>query len=245
MTWIKFGLVLLVCAVLALAAYRLQQLEQGPGTIAGSAPVRVEVLEMSAGPFAAWAFAEGIAEALHKAFLSFEQAGEVVFIGRLTDGTPLREGSRVFGPGEGVRLGQLLARLDNRENAAEVQALEARLQSARERGGEAGAQLNIARNNQRKAQRDFERVRKLHDRGLIASNELERERTAMLNARNAVDAAQSAVQVTASEEKGLAAELNRATVSLEKVSLFAPFDGVITAMNLVENNHYYPPASVS
>ena len=240
---IRWYLLIPMLAVIGLAGYRIWQLQAPLPKVPELSPVRVDTLELRRQPFSAWAFAEGTAESLHKAFLSFEQAGKVVFISSLEDGTPIREGVRVFGPSENVRLGQLLARLDDRENASQVQALEARLQSARELVSEARAQHNIAHNNQHKAKQDFERVEKLHSRGLIASNELERERTGMLNAGDAVAAARSAQQAVLAEEKGIAAELNRATVSLEKTSLFAPFDGVISTMNLVKNNYFYPPAA--
>lgn len=231
----------LLLATLGLAAYRTHQLAQPLPAGPGVAPVRVDVLVLREQRFRAWAFAEGTAEAMRKAFLNFERAGKVVFISQQADSSPIREGSRVFGPTPGLRLGQLLARLDDRENAARVQALEARLQSARQLSGEARAQLNIARNNQQKATGDFARIETLHGRGLVASTELERVRTEMLNSRDAVAAARSAVQAASSGEAGIAAELNQATVSLEKTSLFAPFDGVISSMNLVENNYYYPP----
>jgi RND family efflux transporter MFP subunit len=238
----KLIVVVLALLLLGLLAYRLQQLREPTPPAIERPPVRVETLMVEAGLFSSWAFTEGTAEALRKAFLNFEEAGKVMFISSLADQSPIREGVRVFGPSQGVRLGQLLARLDNRENTAAVQALEARLQSARQRGEEAQAQVNIARNNRNKAQQDFERTEKLHRRGLIASNELERERTNMLNAGDAVTGAKSALKAAISQEKSIAAELNKASVSLEKASLFAPFDGVITSMNLVENNYYYPPS---
>ena len=80
---------------------------------------------------------------------------------------------------------------------------------------------------------------------MVSRDEYDRSQTLLLNAGTAVAATASALKAVESEEKSVAAELNRATVSLEKTSLFAPFDGVITAMNIQEDNYYYPPAGVT
>ncbi len=251
MKFSKVVVISLVLAGLALAGYRIQSSGDSDAVVYETPPVRVDVMQVAPGELSAWAFAEGTVEALQKAFLNFEQPGKVVHIGTLADGSssaegsPLREGVRVFGPNDDVRLGQLLARIDNRENTAEVVALEARLQSARERRKEAEAGVHMAQNDKQQAEKDFARIEAIYKKGVVSRDEYDRYRTGMLNAQVGVEAAESSLQAARSEEKGVAADLNRATVNLEKTSLFAPFDGVITAMNVLQDNYYYPPAGIS
>ena len=125
-----------VLMIVALVGYRISELGTGQA-LADIHPVRVEVRTVKPETLSTWAFAEGTAEALRKAFLDFEQAGKVVYLGKMDDGSTVREGARVFGPNDEVRNGQQLARIDNRENASQVEALEAQLQSARSRWKEA------------------------------------------------------------------------------------------------------------
>ena len=235
----------IVLSGLGLAGYRFATQDAYDLAEVKRPPVRVNVMEIQPQRLAAWAFAEGTAEARNKAYLNFEQSGKVVHIGSQKDGSVLREGSRVFGPKDDVRLGQLLVSIDNRENSAQVEALEANLQSARERQREARAGLARANNDLEQAKRDHSRTRKIFEKGVVSRDEFDRSQTQLLNAETAVAAAESALKAVISEENSVAAELNRATVSLEKTSLFAPFDGVITGMNVDMDNYYYPPAGIT
>ena len=125
----KFLLAGLITALLILAGYRFFEITSQNVAISDTQPVRVEALTIDRQYLATWVFAEGTAQALRKAYLNFEQAGKVTYLGKHHDGTMIREGIRVFGPSEETVHGQLLARLDNRENVSQVEALEARLQS--------------------------------------------------------------------------------------------------------------------
>ena len=165
---------------------------------------------------ATWVFAEGTAQALRKAYLNFDHPGKVVYLGKHGDGSVIREGVRVFGPTDDTVNGQLLARLDNRENASQVEALEARLQSMGERRLEAQSGIVRAENDLRQANADFERIEQIFTRGVVSRDEYERFRTARSNAEVAVQAANNSLQALVAEAKGVAAELNAATVSLGK-----------------------------
>jgi RND family efflux transporter MFP subunit len=93
------------------------------------------------------------------------------------------------------------------------------------------------------SEQNFARMSEVFERGVISQDDFDRIKTNHLNAQASVKAAEIGISSIESEISSLTAELNRATLSLEKTSLFAPFDGVITAMNITENNHYYPPMS--
>ena len=231
--------------MLALAAYRFYEVANQTTVVSEVSPVRVETLVVKEQPLATWVFAEGTAQALRKAYLNFEQPGKVVYLGKQADGSVIREGARVFGPTSDTANGQLLARLDNRENASQVEALEARLQSMQERRLEAKNGITRAENDLRQANADFQRIEKIFSQGVVSRDEYERYRTAQLNAEVGVDAANNSLRALVAEAKSVAAELNAATVSLEKTSLFAPFDGVISSVNVLEENHYYPPGMIN
>ncbi len=204
-------------------------------------PTRVEAIQVQPTSLIKWVFSEGTVQAQQKAYLDFELGGKVESIATLRDGTRLREGSRVFGPADGSRHGQLLAQIDSRDNLAIVQGLEARLQSMHSQKNEAEIRLTQAQNERQLSQQNFVRMSEVYERGVISQDEFDRIKTADLNANAAVKAAESGIESLSSEITSLISELNRATLSLEKTSLFAPFDGVITAMNISENNHYYAP----
>lgn len=241
----KLIVVAIILSSLGLTGYRLATRETFELADVEIPPVRVRTMTVEHQRLSAWAFAEGTAEARNKAYLSFEQQGKVIHLGSQKDGSSIREGSRVFGPKDDVRLGQLLAGIDNRESSAQVRALEANLQLTRDRQLEARAGLARANNDLEQAKRDHSRIEKIYSKGVVSRDEYDRSQTQLLNAGTAVAAATSILKAVESEEKSVAAELNRATVSLEKTSLFAPFDGVITAMNIQEDNYYYPPTGIT
>ena len=92
---------------------------------------------------------------------------------------------------------------------------------------------------------DYKRIASIFAKGVVSRDEFERFKTAQLNAETGVEAANSALQALVAEARSVAAELNAATVSLEKTSLFAPFNGVIASVNILEENHYYPPGMIT
>ncbi|CAH0992467.1 Multidrug resistance protein MdtA [Sinobacterium norvegicum] len=236
----------LVVAVVAalLVAYRFAQVaNQASLPVVEREPVRVNTLFVQPQNLITFVFSEGTVQASRKAFLDFEMAGKVVDLGSDSDGEELREGVRVFGPKDGATHGQMLARIDSRENTAGVQSLEAQLQSARAQKSEAEAKMQQVRNDLAHSQQNYLRMKEVYERGVIAQDEFNLIETNYLNAQTAIAMAKSSLQATESEIQSVTAELNKAAVSLEKTALFAPFDGVVTAMNLRRDNHYYPPVS--
>ncbi|WP_281646894.1 hypothetical protein [Parendozoicomonas sp. Alg238-R29] len=234
-----------VLSVTSLAAYRLNGYMQPPAMNTQERITTVSAITVEPKPLTAWVFAEGTAEAQRKAFLNFERAGKVVAIGDDENHTSLREGSRVSGPKVPGEKGQHLASMDSRTTSATADSLAARLQSARQRSEEAKANTLRSHNDLNLAEIAFNRTEQLLKDGLISQDTLDRDRTALLNAQAAVSAATSAEASARAEIKSLSAELEGARVTLSKDSLFAPFDGLITVMNLREGNYYYPPAGVA
>ncbi|MGF1702715.1 efflux RND transporter periplasmic adaptor subunit [Photobacterium makurazakiensis] len=237
---------LLPLGLLLLTGYRFSQLEDST-QLQPQAPhaVKVQTEQLTPERLTGWAFSEGTVQAYRKAFLDFEMPGKVVAISKLENGTQLREGVRVFGPDETVQRGQLLAQIDSRQNSASVTALEARLQAVRAQKQEAQARLQQAENDLALSRQNFARMEEVYERGVISQDEFERNKTALLNAQSIVKMSHSALDAIESDILSVSADINRETVSLEKTSLFAPFNGYIAAMNIREENHYYPPAGIT
>ncbi|MGR5065527.1 efflux RND transporter periplasmic adaptor subunit [Photobacterium sp. DNB22_13_2] len=238
--WLMFPIGLLL-----LTGYRFSQLEDTNQILPPPQPVKVQTEKITPELLTGWSFSEGTVQAYRKAFLDFEMPGKVVTIGELENGTQLREGARVFGPDKAIKRGQLLAQIDSRQNSASVKALEARLQAVRAQKQEAQARLQQAENDLALSQQNFARMEEVYERGVISQDEFERNKTALLNAHSAVTMNISALEAIESDILSVSADINRETVSLEKTSLFAPFDGYIAAMNIREDNHYYPPAGIT
>ncbi|CAM3522336.1 efflux RND transporter periplasmic adaptor subunit [Parendozoicomonas haliclonae] len=241
----KLAVGVIALSLAGLAAFRLNSYLQPPVMTSEERVIKVSALTVEPAPLTSWVFAEGTVEAQRKAFLDFERAGKVVSVGTDHNNLSLREGSRVSGPTSLEARGQRLASLDSRNTSANVNSLSARLQSARLRREETQANIDRAKNDRELARIAFERTQKLNQQGLISRDALDRDRTALLNAEAAVSAVQSAEASAKAEVESISAELEGALVTLSKDSLFAPFDGVITVMNLREGNYYYPPMGIS
>ncbi len=141
-----------------------------------------------------WLFAEGIAQAVRKEFLTFEQPGTVAQIGTDQNGEELREGSKITGPQAGEIHGQPIARLENRESNAVYDAAQAAFDQAKDM---------------------YERSLKMHNEDVASRQEVEQATAAFKTAK---------------------AELDAAKARLDKTALFAPFDGVITLMNIKDGS---------
>ncbi|MBC7004106.1 efflux RND transporter periplasmic adaptor subunit [Photobacterium sp. BZF1] len=237
---------ILPIGLLLLTGYRFMQLEDTSQLqTQPPMPVKVQTEQIVPELITGWSFSEGTVQAYRKAFLDFEAPGKVVTIGELENGTQLREGARVFGPDDTINRGQFLAQIDSRQNSASVKALEARLQAVRAQKQEAEARLQQAENDLALSKQNFARMEEVYERGVISQDEFERNKTALLNAQSAVAMNISGLEAIESDILSVSADINRETVSLEKTSLFAPFDGYIAAMNIREDNHYYPPAGIN
>lgn len=185
--------------------------------------VSVRLTEVQEGAVTQWLFAEGVAQAVRKDFLQFERPGRVAYIATDAQGRPLREGSRVNGPAQGERFGQLIAQLDDRESAAQVAQTDAQVAAA-------GRRVESARAALEQARQEFERQSRLAERGLTPQAERERAEAAFLSAEAQLREAEA-------EVRALSAQADEAKIGLERTSLFAPYDGVISLMNIREGDY--------
>ncbi|MDF2177375.1 efflux RND transporter periplasmic adaptor subunit [Aliiglaciecola sp. CAU 1673] len=206
--------------------------------------VPVAASKVSRGMLRDWAFAEGIAQGIRREYLSFERPGRVTFIAKDDNGIQLRAGSQVSGPQSGETFGQLLGRVDEREDTEVVRGYESNLSGAKERISQTRAQLEQARNNLELARDNFQRTESIWQQKLIPKEQYDAARTDKLNAEQALSSAEAELKAAISQERSAIAQLNQAKVGLEKTSLFAPFDGVLRKVNVREGDYWGGPAAV-
>ncbi len=193
---------------------------------------RVRVTTVQTATITEWVMGEGVADAVARELLFFEQAGRVTFVATDHHGDPIREGSSVRGPQDGARFGQLLAQLDKRGNALEVSQAEAAMGSVRGELAAAEAAIRGLKDTLEKQNRDLARARALYAADGMALSDYESQQTAVRRTKSELRAARSRLDAIRSELSRLAAQRDAASLGLEKTALFAPFDGRISRMNI-------------
>ena len=104
-------------------------------------PVPVYVESVSERGIRDWVYGSGTARAVRREFLSFDTTGKVVYI-KQKDGADIRVGDRVGGPSDEHPEGELLAKLDDRTQQADLAVAEANLRAAQASIASAQANLN-------------------------------------------------------------------------------------------------------
>lgn len=244
-----FGFALLWIVLIWLERIEEQEARSDPEPVAPP-PMAVSATTIGRGPVVNWVVGEGFAEAVRKRWLSFEESGKVIFIADDGQGAPLREGSPILGPersetegGGGSERGQLLARIDGRDRAADVERGEEALAEASALVEAERAALSQAGNALDEAARHLQRIRALYGDRLVAKSALEEARTGQRHAADAVTAAEARLRAARANRAAALTGLGQAHRGHEKTALYAPFDGVVARMN-IRVGHYFDPASV-
>ncbi len=142
--------------------------------------------------------------------------------------------------GERVEQGQLLVQLDNRH-------LLTRLRQARE--GEAAARNGLnqalkavdeARAGRDHAQAEYKRTQSLFEKHVVASQKLDLDKAAFLQARARLEQAQKSVDVAQSRLAQAGQVVKEAEISLEYTRITAPADGVVVRRH-VDPGDQAPP----
>ena len=220
----------------------------------------VRTVPVNLEPIQAWTYADGTVSAVIKKHLTFQAEGTIDYIKKV-DGRDLREGDR-------VKKGELLAKVDRRKYDADIdvaaaEQIEAKnqvlnavanLRQAEESLAQAQADLQKAKTNEAFAQVDLKRYQELATEGGIAQREVDVKEIDYKNAQTAEIAAEAAVrsaqaQVTAAQtevetaEAGVQsanAKLTQSNIESEDTELIAPFDGVISRLNIREGEYWSP-----
>jgi len=147
-------------------------METRPVTVDGNpvpaAPVPVRVTRVSTGSEAQRLRFAGVARPRQRANLSFQVGGSIE--------------ARFADIGQQVEQGEVVARLYNPQLQPAMEAAAARLAQLRSDAGQ--------------AERDLDRLERLYERGLLASQEVEQQRTALKSIRSAIDNAHANLSQT-------------------------------------------------
>ncbi|KPQ00190.1 HlyD family efflux transporter periplasmic adaptor subunit [Marinobacter sp. HL-58] len=178
--------------------------------------------------------------------------GELVAPEQTTITAPLagRIGSRPVREGQRVKAGDLLVALDNADVAplldqaeADVQDLKAQLASEQVRYANDQEALEGEKDILDNALRQYERTQSLVNRDLSSREALDAASDALARARLTVTARQRAVDEHPSRVQSLEAKLARARAAqasarrdAERATVTAPFDGVVTDIQVAEGD---------
>ncbi len=211
-------------------------------------------------PIQDWTYGDGYVSAIVKKHLTFQAEGTIDYIKKV-DGRDLREG-------DVVKRGELLSRIDRRKQdaditvaaAAQIEAKNqvlnavASLKQAQESLAQAKADLQKAITDEAFAEVDWKRYKELADQGGIERREVDVKETSYQNAQAAVTAAEAGVrsaqaQVAAAKtqvetaEAGVQsanAKLTQSNVDSEDTEIVAPFNGIISRLNIREGEYWTP-----
>ena len=206
-----------------------------------AAPVKVHAHRVQTSTARHFIYGQGTAKAVRRELLSFEVDGRVAYIKESAEGRTLQVGDHVRGPSidDGETYGELLASLDDRELAASLSAREAQLRQTRDDQAGSSADLDSAKAEYDNAKTELERMQALVSAKAAPQSELDGAKSRHDKAKAALDAAKARRRSSQSGTTVQEAELERAQLTLDKASIFAPFDGVVAYMNIREGDYFY------
>ena len=189
--WIRLA----ILAVIVIAVWVLKVTVFAPDPI----PVRVQPVATGLVEATVTNSRAGTVKARRRAKLSPELGGQVVEI-------PFREG-------DWVKAGDIVLRLEDSAQRAQLLLAEKELEAARAEGERACLGAD-------RAQREYDRVKKLADQDIISVDLLDQ-------AESAHATAEATCRSAGAQAARAAAAVNLATVQLGKTVLRAPFDGIV------------------
>ncbi|MDJ0681611.1 MAG: efflux RND transporter periplasmic adaptor subunit [Xenococcaceae cyanobacterium MO_167.B52] len=224
------------------------------------AKLTVRTVAVNLEPIQSWAYGDGTVSAITKKHLAFQATGTIDYL-KQVNGRDLREGDR-------VKKGELLARVDPRKYDADITVaaagqIEAKnqvlnavasLRQAEESLAQAQTDLEKAKTDAAFAQADLKRYEGLVAQGAVEERQVDVKETEYKNAQAAVKATEAAIrsvkaQITAAKTQVETAEagvnsanakLIQSNVNREDTELIAPFNGVITRLNIREGEYWSP-----
>ncbi len=237
MGWLLLAGSVLLVAVVWLERHEEKQLrqEQAPRP---NRPVSISITAVESGELTRWVVGEGRVQAVRKRVLQFEESGMVAKVAKAPDGGCIREGTMVSGPGAKHPKGQMLAKLDDRDTQAEIRQSEAAQAEALNELTSQQAALSQSKNDLREAQRHARRNSRLFSKRVVPQSDLDKAEVAYKNAHEAVKRAEAAVAAASSRVESAKAVLEKAKRVQDKITLYAPFDGLLARINIREGDFF-------
>ena len=235
-------LLLIFIAVSALAVKRVEDHTQEKNNLKSRevAPLSVRCIRAVTGPIQALVFGEGTARAVRREFLTFESQGKVTYVKLMKDGQILREGALVRGPKKGQKLGELLASLDKREHVEQLKITGSNLEESQLQVTVARSQISEAEAQQELAEDNLKRHEKLYKVKAISKQDLDIARTRAKTTRTTVKSAKARFKAAQSGVKAARARIKQAKLPMERSSIYAPFDGVLSYINIKKGDYFGP-----
>ncbi len=228
----------MLCTFFAGVLIRLEAIDQTNNqSKQNNIPINVNTSRVSKGIISDWVVGEGTALAIHKRHLFFQTSGKVVFIGNEMNAAELKEGSPVFGPEDGETHGQILARLDDREQTSNLLQSEALLNEAKQSVLAASASLKQAKATFSINKSTFASSQTLFNKGIISKSQIDQEKNAYDTSISEVENAEAELEIARSKVRSMQAALNQAKINVENTTLFAPFNGIIARLNISEGDY--------
>ena len=235
-------LVLLLLGVTALAMKRVEDHTQEKANLKSqkALPLSVRCVRAMTGPIQALVFGEGTARGVRREFLTFQHQGKITFLKLNKDGQSIRAGDRVKGPVEGENLGEILASLDKREHREQLNVTGSNLVESRQQVKIARSRINEAKAQLELAEENLKRHEKLYRVKAISKHELDVARTRVKTARTALNSAKATLEAAQSGVKAAQARMKQAQLPMERSSIYAPFDGILTYVNIQKGDYFAP-----
>ena len=191
----------------------------------------VSVHQVTKSSLKKWMVSTGTVKARRHVTLFFQQPGRVQWLTNAPNGQPLRVGSRVYGPTKRKK-GQLLARLDLREQKLAIRGLRSSLRAAREGLKATKMVIQQAVLQQRQALRSWRRSLILYRRQGLSRAMLEKAQDMLRLARIQVKTSRVQYRARLAAIAANVQQLRQQRLSLRRGKMRAPFTGFVSAMNM-------------
>jgi len=235
-----FSISLIIISIGVLTIKRVKDRTEKTSRIAvtETLPMPVRCVRARSGPVQAFVYAQGTARAVRREFLTFEQTGKVTYVKVKSDGQTIRAGDRVSGPKKGQRLGELLASLDKRDIIEQLKVAKSNLVEAEQEVEVAQAHLRQAEAQRQLSSDTYKRNHRLFKLKAISQQELDVSRTRLKTADSAVASAKAGLSAALSGVKAAQARIQQTKLPVERSSIYAPFDGILTYVNISKGDYF-------
>lgn len=151
--------------------------------------------------------------------------------------------------GETIQAGTLVARIDAKDYAVQLKQTEADLKASRsqldqldEEEKTTGRSLRLAQQNLEVGEKEYERIKGVYDKGLIAKSRLDAEEQKVIGLRQNLEELQGKMNAFSSRRHSIQAQIDRAerevensTTRLQRTEIVLPFDARIGNVNIEKN----------
>ncbi|MEI7594361.1 MAG: efflux RND transporter periplasmic adaptor subunit [Bacteroidota bacterium] len=134
--------------------------------------------------------------------------------------------------GDEVKAGQLLAKIDPDIYVSNVERMNATLNNMKANSANSKARLSQVKSQFENAKATYERNKQLFAQGAISQSDFDAAKSAFEVAKAEVDASEQTILASDYSVKSTVASVKEAEKNLNKTSIYAPVDGIISKLNI-------------